>query len=92
MRQVSVIVHLDLTGETTELTEAELERRIRDAVLAFEFTVADAEVMPRPGQAPAAPRPSWPENVPARVELDEDVPNALRPTMRDRCRAAGWSV
>jgi hypothetical protein len=88
MRQVNVIIHLDLGDGWTD---RDLERFILGAVrpqLAGAVAV-DAEVMPGPERPDTVP---WPEDVPPAALLDEDVPPVLRPTLRQRLRATGWTV
>lgn len=79
MRQVSVIIHLDLYDEWAD---RELEEYMLNAVrltLAGALAV-DVEVMPEPERPAAVP---WPEDAPPAAKLDEDVPQALRrPTGR----------
>jgi hypothetical protein len=84
------MIHLDLDDEWTG-HDRELERYILDAVRpALAGAVAvDAEIMPEPERPGAVP---WPEDVPPAAELDENLPNGLRPTLRERARVTGWHV
>ena len=75
MRQVSVLVHLDLRDDDWPASSREIEDYVCRALRLCDLEPVDAEVMPEPERPAVVP---WPENVPAVVALDENVPQALR--------------
>ena len=89
MRQVSVIVHLDLADTWAGVPDADLEAAIletvrtgaRHAWATGQVTAADVEVIHDPPAPAVVPYP-----VPA-----EDLPQRFL-TARERCRASGWPV